>query len=135
MKEIVSVIGLTLELWGVLFLAALNFNKITTLDKFPLTRSLLQKILAYVIGITMIAIVSVITVKIRNTSSWALVMWLLSHVVTVTCLPALVIYIKRYCRGIEPLDLQKIQQLNIRGLILLAAGFILQSLGVVLGSG
>ena len=111
MKEVVSVIGLTFELWGVFFLAAPNFNKITTLDKFPLTHTRQQRALAYVMAITMTVAVVAILFQIRNTQSWALLVWISSFAVTATCLPVLVIYVRRYCRGIEPLDLQKIQQL------------------------
>ncbi len=132
-EEIVLLAGLLLELSGVLLVASCSMTKME-LGRFPLARTQRQRACAYGIGGAALVGLPIIGLSLRGLlSPWLL--WCLTVLTEIACLPALAAYAYHYSWGIgEKRDEDKIQKLHVHGLCILAIGFCLQTLAAVIHS-
>jgi len=128
MENIIAVIGLSFELWGVFFLTSPNFSKIEVLDKVPFTSSKAKQWFGAFLAIVITFLIVVFLFFLKDRKYWSIGVWFSGLAITVSWFPIWVLRVKHF----TPFNARQTQSLFLEGFMLLFLGFILQSIGVVI---
>lgn len=133
-REIIGVMGLTTELIGVFLMVSSNIIR-TKLPQLFFVRSKILSFCAFALWVVSVCVAFMVTHSSRHSQNWQWILWGSGVFVATLFLPGLIIIADRFARPRgQPENYNNIRTLNIIALTILAIGFCLQSLSVVLPS-